>query len=774
MALVAGIAVAFTALGADDEDQPAPKPKAKAAKKAAPRAKPAAKPSEGPVEWTPPNDPAVEAVLETKPNTPADWARAAQMMAALRRPDLAREFLGKVLAAKLKDDQLTALADQFGVEMFADMAARPELLPEAEQLAEGVLGAVNRRTQDPKRIAEAIQQLQDPSEDVRVKALANLKNARGAAVGALIDVLADPARTAAHRAARAALVQMRQLAEGPLVGILEHCDLELMIQAISALAEMNARDTAIYMVGPASAEKADPKVRAVARAALVKLTGQVPDQRAAVEMLCRQAKVLYRQRQPLKTNAEGRIEQWSWDGVARRCVARSRSMDDAARVLAARLARDAFALAPEDANVRLLYLATMLEEASYEHGLDKPLDLDKDPAARVAAGFGAKLVEAVLDFAVANGRPAAATVAAQILGRIGKAQAVLRQGTDPAPLVRVLRHPDRRLRMAAAQAIVQLQPDDAFPGSSYVPEVLGFFAATTGQRRVLVAGPNVEVSREQVGMLSMMRYHVDTATTGREALRLATASPDYELVLIDPGIADPLVGPLVEQLRRDYRTASQRIGLLARAGYFDAADRLAQNDPMMLSFPRPHNQDAFQWQLNHFLGLGSREFVGFEERQQQAAAALGCLAVLAQSSKKIYDIRRTQDEVFAAMYAPGLTSRVVAVLANLGTPESQQALVDLACRMTQPIEVRKAAAKAFRLSTKKYGILLTTDSLRQQYDRYEASRQQDLDTQQLLSTILDSIEEPTEATRPVKAIGKPAEKKEPMEKSAEKEAETKE
>ena len=62
------------------------------------------------------------------------------------------------------------------------------------------------------------------------------------------------------------------------------------------------------------------------------------------------------------------------------------------------------------------------------------------------------------------------------------------------------------------------------------------------------------------------------------------------------------------------------------------------------------------------------------------------------------------------------------MLANMNSAESQRALVEMASRLTLPLELRQAAAKAFRQNTEKHGILLTTDEIRQQYRRYNESK----------------------------------------------------
>jgi hypothetical protein len=87
-------------------------------------------------------------------------------------------------------------------------------------------------------------------------------------------------------------------------------------------------------------------------------------------------------------------------------------------------------------------------------------------------------------------------------------------------------------------------------------------------------------------------------------------------------------------------------------------------------------------------------------------------------------------------------------LGDLGTAESQRALVDLASRGTAPLGDRVAALSAFRQSTEKHGILLTIPQIRLQYDRYNQSANQDAAAQKILGLILDCIEAPSETAGP--------------------------
>jgi len=316
------------------------------------------------------------------------------------------------------------------------------------------------------------------------------------------------------------------------------------------------------------------------------------------------------------------------------------------------------------------------------------------------------------------------------------------------------------------EAVVGLRPQTPFAGSSHVLESLAYLAATTGGRRALAISPSTETLEEWVGVLKFRNIATDSAATGREGLRLALRCPDYELAVVDMATLGPPAEEIVQQLRRDYRTASLRVGLVARAGFLKRAERIASEDPLTIAFSQPIDAEAARWQLGQLMALAPREFVGFSERQNLAVRALDCLGKLAGASIRLYDLRRVEEAVLAGLRAPRLSGHAVAVLANLDTRASQQALVDLASRFVNPLAIRQAAGVAFNVNVQQFGLLLGQDAIRRQYARYEESSSQDMATQEVLSSILNTIESRAtpsilEAARKGAFPGKPVQPRRP-------------
>jgi CheY-like chemotaxis protein len=713
--------------------------KPKATKPAKGQKQPAKKPAEPekakPAAAPAPEDSGVAAILATKPTTPAECTRAARTLSDLGRDDLAKDFLKKVIDAKLDTQQLFDLSEECGSAVFIELAGRSGLLPEAKTLGDAVLAAVRFQRQDPDRIAELIGQLRDPSPKKRTQAAIGLQEARGAAVGPLIGVLADLSRPAEHAGARAVLAGMGRSARDPLMAVVAGAGPKLTVQAIEALAEMDDPKAAICLLAPYASPDSTAEVKAAAAAAIRRLGGRLPTRAEAARRLTDAARAYFDRRQPIDGGRDGRIDVWRWDMAKNRCVARSCTLDEAAGRMAFRWASEAFALAGNDSEADVLAAAAELDMRARENGLDRPL-----PPIPHEAQFSAKLVQKVLQYAMAHRRTAAAAAAARILGRIGIATEVLYQGAAPAPLVVAVRDPDRRLQVAAVEAIVRLQPIRAFAGSSYVPDALAFLASAQGARRALVGSVGPAEVRDLAGLVVAAGFEVDAFQTGRALVLQAGRSPDYELAMIDVTIDQPTILTVLQQLRRDPRTAALRVGLTARSGYFDQAERIARTDPRTKAFSRPRDAQASRWQAAQLETIDAADFVPAAVRLRQAGRALELLADLEQSPPGLYDLRRAEQSAIAAIDNPRLADKAVALLASANSPAAQRALVELASRPLRPMPLRQAAVESFRRNTAKFGNLLSRDEILRQYRRYNESEKEDASSRRLLSLILDCLE----------------------------------
>ena len=530
------------------------------------------------------DDPAVRAILETKPTSPKELVRAGKVLAGLGRADLARGFFKQVLDAGLDRSQLAALAEELGPETFVQIVGRPELAPEGRTLAGAVLAAATAQAQDPARIAAWIQKLQDPSADVRFQAMVELQKAHGAAAGPLVAVLADPARAAEHARVRDALVQLGQDAVRPLLGIMDTAEAKIALAAIRVLGDFDDRQIHGYLLGPSARTDVSAEIRQAAQGALLKRVGSVPSRDQARRLLAELARRCFDRKQPMELDPAGQVTTWSWDAAKQQAVAARCSVEEASRRLAIRFARDACLVAPGDKDLLTLYLASLLEQAAWQNGLDRPMPVDEGTVGGQIAGFEPEAIERIVALGMMGDHAPSAAAAAHILGQKQGAARLLVRGGQPSPLALATRHPDRRLRLAAAEAIVRMRPAGSFAGSSWVLEGLDFLAASDGSRRALVAGPRRDDRQRVAGLIANLGYEADTAATGSELLAKATAAPDCELILVDASIDRPTLDFLVQQIRRDGRTAALPVGILALPEVLERARHVAAKDSRSEAF----------------------------------------------------------------------------------------------------------------------------------------------------------------------------------------------
>jgi CheY-like chemotaxis protein len=680
----------------------------------------------------------VQALLDTKPSTPEELVNAISLLIDFKQPALAKPYLEQLLGANLDDAALAELGKRFGTPVFTKIAIAADLKPEGAQFADAVMAAYQKQAQDPARLAGLIAQLQDPTAEVRRRAAIELRTGGIASVEALLAVLCDAGRAAEHANARTALVGQGRLAIAPTIAALQAPQAAIQVQAIEVLRRLQASDFAAYLLAPALAESSPPEVRAAAQQALTGLVGRAPNQREASSTLYSLSRQRYEQ--SLAPTSGEPQEVWSWNARENKPAATLAPPQVALLTAAARLARDLYTLMPQSPVVRRLYLGTLLESAAHAAGLDQPLPMGEGTAFAEAAAAGVSAVEDLLADSMRTGHVVTAIAAAQVLAEIGTTDLLYNRGAQPAVIVEAANHPEARLRYAALVAIVKWQPPRPYPGSSMVVQNLAWAASSSGARRVLAIDTQPEEARRLASLLAAQGFEGDVALHPRDVLPQLTASSDYELVLVDFLLAKANVDELIQQIRRDPRTALVPIGLVTEPADQLRANRIALRDPRVQVIIRPVDAAAMEFQALPLLERTSPLAVPVPERLAHTQQAIVWLGQISASPQTVYNLSVAADAALGALATPGLTQAAAPLVADLGLPRAQVALVNLASQPTRTLEDRQAAAEAFRRSVERFGILLTSQEMLQQYERYNQSEKQPPESQALLSHVLDTLE----------------------------------
>jgi len=690
-------------------------------------------------------DPTVRGVMASNPTTPGELVRAVRVLSRLDRPRAARLLIQRFFRTNPDSATLATLAERFGTGLFSGFRLSPALQPEGSRLASAVLDAFHKTVTDPQQLVAAIDLLGDASPEKRKAALLRLRSAGPAAATVLISALADPRRAESYPLIEQALVLLGRDAADPLIAALESGNAELNGRIATVLGQLDATEALAFLLAPALGSTDNVTYREAASQAVVWLYGKLPSRKEAVDFLMHKARRLYAA-VPTLTADERQGNLWRWDPAQQKLVverATRRRIDiEAAR----RMITDAMVLAPAKTSLKRLRLAVLLEGAVLRHGWEVNLENDEPAAWHAALEAGPKSMLDLLAQAQRERHLATAVLAARILGLMGRVEVLHARAPYPSALTAALRQADERLRFTALEAIMRLDPVRPFPGSSHVPEVLAYFAAWQGPPLALVAHPRMAEARRLAGLLNELGYRTEIATEGRALFSLAVDSSDTELVLLAMTLNRPSTAMLVEELRRDSRTAGLPIGLIAGEDQLDQARRLADGDLLGEAMIRPHSVEAIKLLTRRLRQAADWQLATRQERRTFATQSLAWLADLSGRPQSLYPLQRFDVVLERALFVPKLQRQAIQALSHISTPRAQRVLVELASRATWPIEPRRAAADAFSENVRQGGILLTSDEILRQYDRYNASEEQDPATQAVLASILDTLERKQQST----------------------------
>jgi CheY-like chemotaxis protein len=703
------------------------------------------------------DDPLIKSIVNADPTTPEDLVRSIEILLDYGRVDIAKTYTDRLSAMILTPDQLVDLHTRFRSGLFLRIAQEEGLQPAGASIEKRVMDAANKAARN--RVTALIGQLSDPDASRRYTALVDLREAQEVGVNAMLQVLVDANRAAEHRVVRNGLVSIltppvevqyrhKSLPMTEIVvSAVATSDPAFQVQVLSILGRLSAREATPYLLRPALAADGPTQVKKVARQALLMIVGALPTQREAEIYLERRARELLADQRAVAHLSQTKTTYWEWDDSNR--VAKNRTIDPEQEALlkARRITRELYLLNPDRLLFRNLYLATALHAEKTLGGLSTPLPKKAGSAFAATAAEGVSTVEEIFEFALNNEQIAGAIGAVEVLGEIGDASLLETQDGRPGLLTQMLLHEDRRMRFTATRAILRLDPQGPYPGSSYLVDALAYFARTGDMRRILVAHPRIDKGQFIVGMFRELGFDADTAQTGNQAIKLAHASPDYQFVLISDAIDQPAVSELMQHLRRDPRTRNLPLGVMTRQQSARRMDHLTQTDRLAIAFPRLHSTEAVRLQTRRLLDLAGRSRLGMDERMMHAEFALQQIARLVSEPEtyNFYDLGRYEAAIRSALTNSPFTDSAARALGMLATPDGQRTLIQFANQSARPLLDRQSAAKAFAASVKLRGILLTRREILDQYDRYNESATADVQTQEVLGSILDAIEAPTKS-----------------------------
>jgi CheY-like chemotaxis protein len=691
-----------------------------------------------------------------KPQTALEYWNALKFELEVGRPDLAATLLHGLVESKPSDEALVDLADREGMaailrlrnlrpwvpppkvdlrDVEADVArlekAREDpdrlvrlrdevrrvraeteraakLSAAAEKDVDALIAAVSRAVRnvrgDPKRIAGLIGQLTASPEE-GAYALKELDKSGALAAPALIDAV----RTADGPERATLLDALRRLGSDvvpPMVAALDGDDAQLKVDLLDVLRRRDAREAApnlwFLSASPAQPEMVRRKATEDLAQFLETDPSRLPPARAA---LTHEADRYYRHQ--VRFADPRAVTVWRWDNgrvVAGWPGAPTIPATAAEEYWGVRFAEQALALDPAYRPAQVVLLSLALDKGTERAGLAQPLAKGAPRVHALLAAASPGLLDAVLERALDERRTPVVVNCVRALGGLADPRANRPTAKGEPVLVRALYYPDRRVQMAAAEAILRGPESLALSAASRVVDVfrraLAAEPSVQGTAKVLVGYPSVALASRVADVVRAAGYEPVVAVTGREVLRRLGQAADIDLLLLDAALPDPGLAGLLGQLNSDTHASRLPVVLTAPPEREDALRRFVARDSGVTVAPggialAPGELAALL--RSRLADAANGPPLSPAEMQDYQERAIRHLAELAHGNPPSVDVRPAADAILDTLRAGKLSPEgqlaAVSAAGRLSGARPQHDLVAVLLDARRPLPVRTAAAR---------------------------------------------------------------------------------
>lgn len=682
----------------------------------------------------------LRSLKESDPQTGPELAKAISVLLDIDLYEDARVYISQMDALGLNEKQLFELNEEIGSDFFMKIRLHEKLQPEGKAFATKVMASAKVVSQSSERLRELIETLNNKNISIRSEAFRKLRRMGEPAVAEMLNTFADPARQNLYPGIRGGLKHMGVNAQGPLLGAAYAADSQVQAEAIRALGNYKSIEAKDALRRAYLSSKVPEYLRRIALDSLSSSGDNVVDPSVVERDLYERSMAYLIGDRKYPGGLLGTIKLWNWDSKTKSLVATEVSPETAARVIASRRAEDLYEIRPDISRNRELYLLTQLESAKRMVGQNKQVDSGK--LAKKLLAESAE-INSLLERAMELELIPSAIACCELLGSIGDESMLLEAVGKPSSLVQAILFGDRHLQFAALDAISKIDPQQPFVGSSYVSALAAHLAKSQSRRAGLIGYNRLEVAQTFAANLADSGVFGKAVLSSKAFFNTATDDPDIEFLFVTDTLDNPQYGELIQQLRSDWRTRRLPIAFLYRGLEQNRRVLLrVRDDKRFYSAPLSTSPDLIASNVERLSRMNQPWPVTNFDRRRHAALAVKWLEKIANDpiNYGFYDMGAIQDSLVGLLYIPGFANSSSKILASLGTAKAQRELVNYASQSGLPIEDRQRAAAAFSECVKRGGTLLTTSEIQQQYDRYNASEKEPVESQKVLGMILDAIE----------------------------------
>ncbi len=723
-------------------------------------------------------EPLEKVLLWRDPRTPWEMINAANAISKSGRIEVAGVLLKRFLGLEATPEQLTEIRDKLGAEDLLRLSILKGVQPQGRFVVEKITNKVGEflKQSRPMPFDEAIEKL--PFGEKRQEAFLPLEERQAETVRGITAIwkgneisveqmiailgVSDDAGELAE--IESLLRSMRSEAKEALGLVLGSGNSKLVGRAAKLLfSYIPEGETFVYY--PALFDRRlDGETTATLGSYVAKLDGKQPTIPEAAIRLYMVALEYFGRDRKLRIDSEGQVAFWEIGEPTGQLRYTSLPAVAAYRLMVDRFANQAYRLDPNNRTIQTFYHLARWEKIVNERGLDEPFDLAELGRSETAKTLGIPELEAILSEAMQRDCSAAGMVAATLLGQVGDFDSLLLPLSSsrendrglPRMLVQASGSGDRRIRFAALKAIMQLNPNRPYPGSSLVSDALLWFGRSEGKRLAVIGCPKIANAMMLGGFLSSFGYESRIATSCGDLFQEAIDSPDVEWAILDERCSKPIVPVFSQNMRNDIRTRELPVAIISadpevlKATPVEIPLTLISKLELEISnttlrhslamiFPYPQNTDSTAWieaQLRKMTGANP---VPPPIRLEQARQSLRWLAAIQRESSSVYRIENLEPFAFRAASSLILAEEGLELLAQIRSNQTQQFLAEYAINEAAPGSLREKAALAFAENVKKHDVLIRGRQVKRLLDMFDFQVRNDKKSDAALESLVNTI-----------------------------------
>jgi CheY-like chemotaxis protein len=529
----------------------------------------------------------------------------------------------------------------------------------------------------------------------------------------------------------AALPRLNKDTVPALIAALDVKEANVRAELIEVVRQRIERD-AVPFLWYFSASRAQPDlVRQKATEALLLLTQtkKASDLPPAKLALTREADRYYRHL--VYKDRATPVTVWRWDAKKAELASQALPVTQAEEYHGMRFAREALDLDASYQPAQVVLASLVLEKAYERAGIDQPLPRE---TLDLLATLNFDVLGAVLRRGLIDRRVPAILGSVKALGDLGDIRAA-RSGSNSTPvLVQALNYPDRRVQMAAAEALLRIPNQPSSESTARIVELLRRALAAepeaggeAARPRAVVAHFNVERANEIARAVRQAGFQVgpdDVARTGRELLNRLARSADVDIVLIDAALPYPELPYLMAQLRADRDSGLLPVLVLSPPDKELHLNRLLERYLYVWVVPEVIWRDPVE--LKSTLSARISDAMGKplsnDELKNYAGTAIRWLNRMAVGEVSGYDVRPAADAILKAMRSDDLAALAIEAAGHLPGALPQRELAQFVLDNARNPKLRAGAAIQLARHIQQRGAALSRDQVKGIGDLYLSTK----------------------------------------------------